>query len=334
MKLNYLFFTSILFLALTACSEEEDTPTTPEQVGQQNTGGNQQGSDPTVAGGEFDNTMDKVSYAWGMNAGLNMLQNFASMKLQQVVALKEVAKAFEDGVVKKNYTMSLEDIELAMKNFFTSMKSGQNPSQSVTIQASYGMGYDYAKNINQQIDYLEVDDEVNRELMMKGFTDVIQGKPRMISEEEQNNVLQSFFPQQTQRVYQKYKAKDDSTLSEIAKEEGIKKLGDTGILYKVLNEGSGAQPTAADSVVVHYHGTLLDGKVFDSSVLRKKPITVFTGGGVIQGWLDVLPKMQEGDKWKVYIPTDLAYGEGPRPGGAIKPGMSLIFEIELLEVKK
>ena len=115
----------------------------------------------------------------------------------------------------------------------------------------------------------------------------------------------------------------------VAVKPGIQKT-ESGIYYEILNEGQGPIPTAKSKVKTHYHGTLIDGKVFDSSVNRGKPIE-FGVRQVIQGWQEVLQMMPEGAKWRVYIPPHLAYGEqGPPPIG---PNATLIFEIELISFK-
>lgn len=106
---------------------------------------------------------------------------------------------------------------------------------------------------------------------------------------------------------------------------------ESGLQYEILEEGSGPKPTEMDTVVVHYHGTLLDETVFDSSVDRGEPVT-FPVNGVIPGWTEALQLMPEGSKWKLYIPSDLAYGPNP-PGATIEPNSTLIFEVELIEVK-
>jgi FKBP-type peptidyl-prolyl cis-trans isomerase len=106
---------------------------------------------------------------------------------------------------------------------------------------------------------------------------------------------------------------------------------ESGLQYEILVEGDGPKPTDTSSVTVHYHGTLIDGTVFDSSVERGQPAS-FGVNQVIAGWTEVLQLMPVGSKWKVFIPSEIAYGANPRPGGAIKPNMALIFEIELISI--
>ena len=105
----------------------------------------------------------------------------------------------------------------------------------------------------------------------------------------------------------------------------------SGLQYKVITEGDGAQPKPSDQVTVNYRGTLVDGTEFDSSYTRGEPVT-FPVNEVIPGWSEALPLMKAGSKWKLFVPADLAYGE-QGAGGAIPPNATLVFEVELLEVK-
>ncbi|MFP6854169.1 MAG: FKBP-type peptidyl-prolyl cis-trans isomerase [Opitutales bacterium] len=126
------------------------------------------------------------------------------------------------------------------------------------------------------------------------------------------------------------KLKGQQFLAALAKKPGVKK-DPSGFYYEILKEGKGPFPTMANTVRLHYHGTLIDGTVFDSSVQRGEP-TSFQMGGVIKGFSGGLSKTKVGGKVRIYIPSDLAYGDNPRPGGKIKPGDTLIFECELLEI--
>jgi FKBP-type peptidyl-prolyl cis-trans isomerase FklB len=121
----------------------------------------------------------------------------------------------------------------------------------------------------------------------------------------------------------------DQFLAENAKKDGIVVL-ESGLQYEILTEGTGAQPTAASTVRTHYHGTFTDGRVFDSSVERGEPAE-FPVGGVIAGWTEALQLMQEGSKWRLYVPSNLAYGEQGSQG-AIPPHSALVFEVELIAV--
>ena len=126
------------------------------------------------------------------------------------------------------------------------------------------------------------------------------------------------------------KAKAKEYLALLATQEGVMK-DLSGFYYEILKVGKGPSPTMKNSVRLHYHGTLIDGTVFDSSVDRGQPAS-FPMGGVIKGFSGGLTKTQVGGKVKIYIPSELGYGDNPRPGGKIKPGDMLIFECELLEI--
>ncbi len=118
-------------------------------------------------------------------------------------------------------------------------------------------------------------------------------------------------------------------LAENAKREEVTVTA-SGLQYRIMTNGEGKSPSPTDQVTTHYHGKLLDGTVFDSSVNRNSPAT-FPVNGVIQGWQEALPMMKEGDKWELFIPYDLAYGENGA-GGSIPPFATLIFEVELIKV--
>ena len=126
------------------------------------------------------------------------------------------------------------------------------------------------------------------------------------------------------------KIKGKEFLALLSKQEGVKK-DPSGFYYEILKTGEGPSPTMTDTVRLHYHGTLIDGTVFDSSVDRGQPAS-FPMNGVIKGFSDGLTKTQVGGKIRIYIPSELGYGDNPRPGGKIKPGDTLIFECELLGI--
>jgi FKBP-type peptidyl-prolyl cis-trans isomerase FklB len=127
------------------------------------------------------------------------------------------------------------------------------------------------------------------------------------------------------------KKEGDEFLAANKKKPGVVTLPD-GLQYQVLKEGTGPKPAATDKVKCHYHGTLIDGKVFDSSVDRGQPI-VISVSGVIKGWIEALQMMPVGSKWKLFIPSDLAYGD-KQSGPLIGPGSTLVFEVELLDIEK
>ncbi len=165
------------------------------------------------------------------------------------------------------------------------------------------------------------------------FADAVQdafnGNLPKISPEEANRILQEYMAQLQDNESQQNQNAGKVFLEANKNEEGITVLP-SGLQYKVLKEGEGDMPKATDQVKCHYHGTLIDGTVFDSSVERGQP-AVFPVNGVIQGWVEALQLMSVGSKWKLFIPSELAYGS--RGAGAkIGPDSTLIFDVELLEI--
>ena len=164
-----------------------------------------------------------------------------------------------------------------------------------------------------------------------GIKDVLEKQKPQISYQEAQQVLGKFFSELEAKVAGAAKAQGEAFLAENAKREGVKVTA-SGLQYEVLEATIGQKPKATDKVKVHYEGTLVDGTVFDSSVQRGEPAT-FGVRQVIAGWVEALQLMPVGSKWKLFIPSDLAYGTRGA-GEAIKPNSALIFEVELLDIVK
>ena len=180
--------------------------------------------------------------------------------------------------------------------------------------------------------------EINVQDFAAGVAAIYEGtKPEMSFTEAKRTVeefftkLQEEMDKEAEKAAGENKQIGEAFLAENAKREGIKVTA-TGLQYEVLESGNGAQPTANDKVEVHYTGKLIDGTVFDSSVERGVP-AMFGVTQVIPGWVEALQLMKEGDKWRLYIPSDLAYGPNGA-GGVIGPNATLIFDVELLRVIK
>lgn len=180
--------------------------------------------------------------------------------------------------------------------------------------------------------------ELNVQDFANGVAAVYEGKKPEMTYEQAKQTVQEFFMQlekEMQEANQKAAKQNreigEAFLSENAKREGVKTTAG-GLQYEVLESGNGAQPTANDRVEVHYTGKLIDGTVFDSSVERGVPAT-FGVTQVIPGWVEALQLMHEGDQWRLYIPSDLAYGPNGA-GGLIGPDTTLIFDVQLLRVIK
>jgi FKBP-type peptidyl-prolyl cis-trans isomerase FklB len=191
---------------------------------------------------------------------------------------------------------------------------------------SYIIGRDMAGNLKKQgID-------VNPDAFIKGMKEAIEGKPSALSQAEVQEAMmqlqEEMGAKQGAAGAENQKA-GEAFLAENKNKEGVKTLP-SGLQYEVLNEGTGKTPSASDKVTTHYHGTLLDGTVFDSSYERGQPAT-FPVNGVIAGWTEALQLMKEGAKWRLYIPSALAYGS-QGAGDVIGPNAALIFDVELISV--
>ena len=155
-----------------------------------------------------------------------------------------------------------------------------------------------------------------------------QEKPE-ISFDEAKKIINEFFSNLQDEIAETNKQAGKEFLAENAKRSGVVVLP-SGLQYEVLAEGKGRKPKVTDKVQCHYHGTLIDGQVFDSSIQRGTP-AVFGVNQVIPGWVEALQLMPEGSRWKLYIPSDLAYGE-QGAGGSIPANATLIFEVELIKI--
>ena len=198
-------------------------------------------------------------------------------------------------------------------------------------KTSYAIGLDLGNKLKgQSID-------VDTSILLRGMNDGISGAKPLMSEEDMRTSLTALTTQirakQTamlKDLTEKNKSEGDAFLLENKSKEGVVALP-SGLQYKILKAGDGPKPTASDSVVCNYKGTLINGKEFDSSFKRGQPAT-FPVNGVIKGWTEALQLMPVGSKWQLFIPPDLAYGE--RGAGAdIQPDSTLIFEVELMSIQ-
>lgn len=197
---------------------------------------------------------------------------------------------------------------------------------------SYALGL----GIGMQLEQMGAAADMNIDDFAQSIKDVISGNELKISHREAQQIVQDYFAKKEAKMNaeraEKGKAareEGEKYLAENAKKEGVVTLP-SGLQYQVLREGSGKKPTAKDSVKCHYEGFLIDGTVFDSSVQRGEP-AVFGLQQVIAGWTEGLQLMQEGAKYRFFIPYRLAYGEGGA-GQMIPPYAALVFDVELIEV--
>ncbi len=206
---------------------------------------------------------------------------------------------------------------------------------------SYVLGLDIANKLKGNFE------EVDKDLFIQGVISGLDSTNILIEKGKVDVILREFFQKRQVKMREKKQAeaakKAEAEFGDV-KAEGIKfleknktakgvQVTESGLQYIVLKEGTGKKPVATSKVKVHYHGTLIDGTVFDSSVDRGKPAK-FGVNRVIKGWTEGLQLMNVGSKYKFFIPQELAYGATPRSGGVIKPFATLIFEVELLEIVK
>ena len=198
---------------------------------------------------------------------------------------------------------------------------------------SYSLGYQNGIMLKQNsMEDINLDKMIAG--MQEGLSDSAQPK---IAEQQMRSIIQTYQMEKRQESMQrqqeeavKYNRKGQEFLAENASKQGVHET-ESGLQYQVLEEGNGASPKATDTVAVHYKGTTLEGVAFDSSY-GGQPVE-FPLNRVIEGWTEGVQLMKEGARYKFWIPADLAYGNNPRPGGPIKPGQLLVFEVELVEVK-
>ncbi|MCU0319508.1 MAG: FKBP-type peptidyl-prolyl cis-trans isomerase [Flavobacteriales bacterium] len=198
---------------------------------------------------------------------------------------------------------------------------------------SYAIGVDIGSNFKRG----KMED-VNVDALSKGLRDGLDSNVMMdqaLLEQVMQNYMQKLQEKrmaEEQAATEENRVKGEAFLAENGKKPGVTTTA-SGLQYEVVTMGTGPKPTASDKVTVHYTGTLIDGTKFDSSVDRGQPAT-FPVGGVIRGWVEALQLMPVGSKWKLYIPSDLAYGPSGGPGGSIPGNSTLIFDVELLEIAK
>lgn len=191
------------------------------------------------------------------------------------------------------------------------------------------VGYALGVNIAQSLAAQGLTDFDATDLL-KGLTDALRGGTLAMEPDQIHTTLRAAAEAGQARKFAANKESGEAFLAENGKREGVTTL-DSGLQYEVITRGSGESPGPTDRVTTHYHGTLVDGTVFDSSVSRGQPAS-FGVNQVIKGWTEALQLMQEGDKWRLFVPQDMAYGANPRPGGPIEPYCALIFEVELISI--
>ena len=211
------------------------------------------------------------------------------------------------------------------------LHTGAQQLESIESRIGYSMGVEFGLQIYQQL--LTMPIEFDTHTFITGIQDVLTDQELQLNQEQRESTFREFqekLAKSRGQVVTEEKQKGAEFIARL-QEQGEFQSTENGVLYRVIREGDGEIPTLDSSVVVHYRGTLIDGSEFDSSYSRNSPAT-FGLDGIIPGWQEALTRMPAGSEWMIVVPPELAYGDTGAPP-AIPPGATLMFTIELLEVK-
>lgn len=295
---------------------------------------------------------DSILYAYGVSLAEQGLHQYL-VQLKVITDTTEVNSEYSNLIANADPQEKVR-LESELKSKLDSIQTSNNQNMEMLIkgiserlQASeqnfaYAKGLEVGDQLNKmstefskQVLGADESAELNRQVILLGLTDAIKKQPLLIPNssemvESRINALQEKEQAAKKLASAEVIAKGDKFMAENATKEGVVTLP-SGLQYKIITQGTGAIPTTESQVKVHYHGTLIDGTVFDSSVDRGEPIT-FGVTQVIPGWTEALQLMPVGSKWMLYIPYSLAYGD--RDGGPIPAYSNLIFEVELIDIEK
>ena len=263
---------------------------------------------------DLKNDVDTISYALGMAQTQGLKEYLVGSLGVDTAYIDEFIKGMNEGANAGDDKKKVA--------YYAGIQIGQQISNQMV------------KAINRQLFGEDSTQSISLKNFMAGFVTATTGKEGLMTmeqaQETANNKMKEIKAKAMEKEFGPNKEAGEKFLAENAKKEGVKTLP-SGLQYKVLKEGTGAIPADTSMVKVHYEGRLIDGTVFDSSLKRGEPAEMYVNR-VIKGWTEALTKMPVGSEWEVYIPQDLAYGE--REAGQIKPFSTLIFKIQLLEIKK
>ncbi len=259
-----------------------------------------------------------------------------SVKLESDLDSLNYAFGYVNGKILKDYHLSKDSTGNGIKSLMKGIKDGLNQKETVdSLKQAVDLGSMIGTQLKTNTDFygdstLTMDYKLLRQGMINGVSGSDAGMTADEARDYFNGTMEALQAKKMEAQYNDNKVAGQSFLAENAKKEGVI-ITASGLQYEVIKKGNGPLPKDTDKVKVHYHGTLVDGTVFDSSVDRGQPAE-FGVTQVIKGWVEGLQLMPVGSKYKFYIPQELAYGSQSQ--GQIKPFSTLIFEVELLEIVK
>ena len=304
------------------------------------------------------NSVDSVSYAYGVTMADQGLTQYLE-QLGVLYGTTDIEQDYQSRIFTADSASKLTlEAEMAakldsikrlnaprLKQFIKGLKDVINLKEKSPYASGLSVGTQFSQQMLPQVNNMLFGDDsqqtVNNNQVLAGLIATLKKQELAIEKDEAGVLVQNEFEkaqleqaarheEEMKAQYQDEVAVGEAFLKENAEKEGVVTLP-SGLQYEIVREGKGAIPEAKDRVIVHYHGTLIDGTVFDSSVERGEPAT-FGVKQVIPGWSEALQLMPVGSKWKLYIPSDLAYGSSDQ--GTIKPFSTLIFDVELFDIEK
>jgi FKBP-type peptidyl-prolyl cis-trans isomerase len=290
---------------------------------------------------------DSISYIIGAYQGQSMLQNFERSKVDSLINIDTYLKAFNDAVDNKTLKIEPDSNQMMVQMFFQQLQTSLmmaaqdstgthkfSPDKGQCDSVSYILGAQLGKGLVENFSKDGLDTILSIPIIINGYISAINKEDLKIETEANLQMVDAFFRKlQEEKMLEKYgdnKNTGEEFLAKNRAKEGVMETS-SGLQYEIIEKGTGAKPIITDKVKVHYTGSFVDGKVFDSSVERGEP-AVFGVGQVIPGWTEALQLMPVGSKWKLYIPYELAYGAQGR--NSIPPYSMLIFEVELISIEK
>ena len=311
-----IFLAAFIATAIISCGEKNKKAETTEDT-------------PNEEKVEFANNDEKLSYSLGVNSAKELANRLQQFGILNDIINKDLFAGVQD-VFDAKPIMSNQEIQQKLMALGQKIQTKQPLNDDEKKELSYLLGIQEGQMVAGIKENTELGDIFNRDLFMKGYIAVAESKPIALPEEEANEIATNYYQAMVEKRSQKNRAEGEAFLAENTKKEGVITTA-SGLQYEILIKGNGRKPSPSDRVKVHYHGTTLDGNVFDSSVDRGTPAE-FGVTQVIAGWIEGLQLMPVGSKWRFYIPQELAYGANPDPRGPIQPYAMLIFEVELLDI--